>query len=36
MGLLADQLRWHEEGGFSDVRCAYARCRFVVYGEKMD
>jgi tRNA (cmo5U34)-methyltransferase len=29
---LADQLCWLEEAGFGDVRCAYARYRFVVYG----
>jgi tRNA (cmo5U34)-methyltransferase len=28
----ADQLRWLEDAGFSDAQCAYARCRFVVYG----
>jgi len=29
---LADQLRWLEEAGFSEVRCGYSRSRFVVYG----
>lgn len=32
---LAAQLRWLEEAGFSDVRCAYARYRFVVYGGQL-
>lgn len=29
---LADQLRWLEEAGFSEVRCSYSRARFEVYG----
>lgn len=30
--LLSDQMTWLSEAGFTDVRCPYARGRFVVYA----